>query len=451
MNDDIYIRKLIIENVRCFAGREEFNIRPLTFLVGENSTGKSTVLGCFQALLNFLCASGISRGLDFNVEPYQMGAFADIVRRSDPKNGTFKLGFELQRGKGKDIVEYLLTLKEREQGSEPIIEAQRVKGVNQTKQEFVLTAIGEEDGSPEDGLNSHREIETISPEEGSDNKRFSIRLRENSLNIDLFTYLRFYLYRREEEENNLSASEREILDYFSAFGDALRRYGHFSYSFAPIRSNPQRTYDPLRESDSPVGNDVPMFLMNISTKDNTSWQDLKKGLVEFGQASGLFTDIHVRRFGKSMGDPFQLQFEVNGPKVNIVDVGFGVNQILPILARILHSREESIFLMQQPEVHLHPKAQAELSSLLINLVKERKHHFLVESHSDAMINRTRIEIMQRKIAPEDVSLIYLETAGNSIEVHNIGFDKEGNLLNAPDGYRDFFLRETNNLLGFTQE
>ena len=47
------IRKLIIEDVRCFAGRQEFDIRPLTFLVGENSTGKSTILGCFDTLISF--------------------------------------------------------------------------------------------------------------------------------------------------------------------------------------------------------------------------------------------------------------------------------------------------------------------------------------------------------------------------------------------------------------
>ena len=65
------IRKLIIEDVRCFAGRQEFNIRPLTFLVGENSTGKSTVLGCFQTLCNF-SRVGMSTmyrtDLDFNLE-----------------------------------------------------------------------------------------------------------------------------------------------------------------------------------------------------------------------------------------------------------------------------------------------------------------------------------------------------------------------------------------------
>ena len=60
-------RKLVIEDVRCFVGRQEFNIRPITFLVGENSTGKSTALGCFQTLDHFV--NGIESALDFNKDP----------------------------------------------------------------------------------------------------------------------------------------------------------------------------------------------------------------------------------------------------------------------------------------------------------------------------------------------------------------------------------------------
>ena len=48
------ITQFTMEEVRCFAERQEFNIRPLTFLVGENSTGKTTALACFEVLANYL-------------------------------------------------------------------------------------------------------------------------------------------------------------------------------------------------------------------------------------------------------------------------------------------------------------------------------------------------------------------------------------------------------------
>ena len=103
--------------------------------------------------------------------------------------------------------------------------------------------------------------------------------------------------------------------------------------------------------------------------------------------------------------------------------------------------------MQQPEVHLHPKGQAELTSLLVDLNKDEKS-FVVETHSDAMIDRARIEIMKKRIKPEDVSLIYLEPSGNKVEVHNISFDEQANMIDVPGSYRDFFLKESDKLLGF---
>ena len=72
------ITQFTMEEVRCFAERQEFNIRPLTFLVGENSTGKTTALACFQVLANYLSEGEI----DFNSKPYSMGIFRDIVRNS---------------------------------------------------------------------------------------------------------------------------------------------------------------------------------------------------------------------------------------------------------------------------------------------------------------------------------------------------------------------------------
>ena len=77
--------KFFLRDVRCFKGEKEFDISPLTFLVGENSTGKSTVLGCIQALIKSVDKDrylGIMEPIDFNSEPFQMGAFENIVRKA---------------------------------------------------------------------------------------------------------------------------------------------------------------------------------------------------------------------------------------------------------------------------------------------------------------------------------------------------------------------------------
>lgn len=445
------IQKLIIEDVRCFAGRQEFNLRPLTFLVGENSTGKSTVLGCFDALLRFLRGRGpYGADLDFNVQPYQMGVFADIVRRSRPGKKICRLGFESKSENENENIEYVLTLAEKEKGSEPVVQEQKISGCD--SEIVFLGEKREEVERQSQRPDSRRFFEMVDASEEGGRKQFRIRMSEPFAAMSVFAALDLSLMWWEGQKG-LSLEEKALQRSMRDISEALdsgRRYGYAKgiYSFAPIRSKPRRTYDPLKEDANPEGSDVPMVLMNMSRTDEREWEALKGKLIEFGQSSGLFTDIHVRRLGKSMGDPFQLQIKVNGPKANVIDVGYGVNQLLPILVRLFNADSEMAFLMQQPEVHLHPRGQAELSSLIVALVKQRKHRFVIETHSDAMINRVRIEIMNKRIKPDDVSLIYLEPAGNSVNVHNIRFDEQANLLGAPNGYRDFFLNESDKLLGF---
>ena len=449
------IRKLIIEDVRCFAGRQEFNIRPLTFLVGENSTGKTTAIGCFEILDNFM--RGSHQGLDFNIEPYQMGSFADIVRRSNPRKKAFRLGSIFQDAQGS--MEYILDCVERETGSEPIVLEEKFIFENG---EIILKEAGQQADRSNRAEFSPRGFEVISEKTDQIEKfaveieKFTVETRQIFLGRHAFELLYYLLFLTQVEDGHrgppeLSPDEVEFQNFLKLSQPLWNQAAFFSFetqSFAPIRSKPQRTYNPLKEAATPEGSDIPVRLMNMSKADNKAWQQLKHRLVKFGKASGLFTDIDVRRLGKSMGDPFQLQIKVKGPKVNMIDVGYGVNQLLPILVRIFNESERTTFLMQQPEVHLHPRGQAELSSLFATLVKQRGHNFVIETHSDSMISRARVEIMNKRIAPEDVSLIYLEPTGNSVEVHNIQFDEQANLLGAPSGYRDFFLNESDKLLGF---
>ena len=440
----MHIRKLIIEDVRCFAGRQEFNIRPLTFLVGENSTGKSTALGCFDTLTTFIMRR--PSGLDFNIEPYQMGAFADIVRKSNPRKKRFQIGFTFQSDEGS--MEYTLRCVERDKGSEPVVSEERFIFDDG---EIICEEVESLSSPSDSAILSWDRIE-VRLEEGDDIQRFKVSVIPFTIGVAAFeelTQLRFQMrgyddYRDRPEPSPEEVQLRKLLELVYQAGVSLSE----THSFAPIRSKPQRTYDPLKETISPEGNDVPVLLMNMSKTDIDLWQKLKYRLVSFGKASGLFDDINVRRLGKSTSDPFQLQVKVKGPKVNLIDVGYGVNQILPILVRVFNARQQTTFLMQQPEVHLHPRGQAELSSLLIDLAGQMEHKFIIETHSDAMIDRARIDIMKKRIPPEDVSLIYLEPSGNSVKVYDITFDAQANLLGAPSSYRQFFLKESDKLLGF---
>ena len=430
------ITQFTMEDVRCFSERQTLEIRPLTFLVGENSTGKTTALACFHVLANFLRGDGV----DFNSDPYSMGTFKDIVRNNKKKEKNFKLGFTAKYNNEdiKKTIEFI----EKKAGVEPVVNSITMK-----------LADGEIIVQSEDEMGRELRLDSFDEEQN----RYRIACDTDRLNeYSLFFF--FSSFTREskgeivfkkyfnEKTNKLECGPWDIFRDMSVF------------STSPVRSRPKRTYDPTREFDDPEGSDVPMYLMRIEATNEQNWEALKTQLVEFGRNSGLFENIDVKNFGRSLGAPFQLQVKVRGPKANITDVGYGVSQILPILVQILNPSVsknvrrdpmQSFFsLLQQPEIHLHPKAQAEFSSLLVKLANKGNQSFIVETHSDYMIDRARIEIIRGNICPEDVSLIYFEPKGRIVKVHNISFDKMANMVGVPPHYGEFFLKESKRLLGF---
>lgn len=440
------ITQFTMEEVRCFGERQTLEIRPLTFLIGENSTGKTTALACFHVLADYLRGEGV----DFNSHPYSMGTFKDIVRNSRKKEKVFRLGVAYKHaGEG---VEWIIGFVQKKGGIEPAVSSVTVNFTDgeidfktKDKQEMNMRLV------PSDEKQNRYQIDCgphVLDRPLFD--RFLRLLKDPSMDIlkghdDRKIALAKYLEAREKSVKGIYGSW-EIWSMLSVF------------STSPIRSRPKRTYDPTREFNDPEGSDVPMLLMRIEATQKDDWEALKAQLVEFGRNSGLFENIDVKNLGRSLGAPFQLQVKVRGPKANINDVGYGVSQILPILVQILNPsipknaqrdpRQSFFSLLQQPEIHLHPRAQAELSCLLVKLVNKGNQSFIVETHSDYMIDRARIEIIRGNIRPQDVSLIYFEPKGNIVKVHNIGFDKMANMVGVPPHYGEFFLKESKRLLGF---
>lgn len=92
------------------------------------------------------------------------------------------------------------------------------------------------------------------------------------------------------------------------------------------------------------------------------WGALQSALTEFVAKSDLFEGIEIVDKGRTEGDPFQVGVKSGKRTFNLIDVGYGVSQALPILVDILQRSHFQSFLLQQPEVHLHPKAQAPTES-----------------------------------------------------------------------------------------
>lgn len=431
-----------MEDVRCFGGAQRGHLRPITLLVGENSTGKTTFLGCYGVLHRLISEHRLTNEEpDFNREPFAMGSFRDIVRARRGRGGRideFRLSLRAEPRRRRGPPPHLLRVTFSEEGSQPIVSSVRYEF---DAGSFVELRSGDDGGT---ALTTPDAEATV-----------GIPFHAWPLVMDFLTRQRESAFLDDE-----SADLRRAIDHVSSLstrmtkGRGASRLGAWMPSLpqlvpvAPLRSKPKRTYDPFRESASPDGEHIPMMMMRLDRTDKGGWSELHDDLVAFGRTSGLFSDIRVKRHGRQMSDPFQLQVKVrSGSQANIMDVGYGVSQSLPILVDV-RVEKECVFLLQQPEVHLHPRAQAELAGLFIESFKKHRNRFLIETHSDHIVDRVRIQVRKGLLSARDVAILYFEPKGNAAVIHSLTLDDEGNLQNPPPGYRDFFIRESDRLLGF---
>lgn len=210
---------------------------------------------------------------------------------------------------------------------------------------------------------------------------------------------------------------------------------------APIRTKPQRIYGGVSRSYSSEGEHSPFVL-----KTHLKSQQFAEKLTAFGDASGLFETIVTHTFGKGASNPFEVLVRLRGVDLNINNVGYGVSQALPLVVEFLAQEKGGQFAVQQPEVHLHPKAQAALGSLLLDLSCERKHSFLVETHSDYLIDRFRSDMAKTKSPPESQVLFFSRSADGNC-VTPLPISPSGRYPDEqPREFRNFFLQEEMRLL-----
>ncbi len=454
-------RQFILRDVRCFEGEQRGRLRPITLLVGENSTGKTTFLGCYRVLHQVFSERGLDPVPDFNEEPFTMGSFREIVRsRLGPKGriGEFKIGLDID-APDSGMPPYELTVTFREDGSQPVVSALRfqfdVSAFLELRQVAGGTCVKIPGDTAEIGEASIRDVMFLLDYPTAISVDGSARSRM----VEKLTPARNHLSKLsasgQSERNPVRNPAHRVRGGFHIGRLNLSRL----VPVAPLRSKPKRTYNPVRETVSPEGEHTPMLMMRLDRTNKRHWDSLHDELVTFGHDSGLFSDIKVRSHGKQMSDPFQLQVKVrSGSHANIMDVGYGISQSLPILVDIMadepvrgrrrRSADGRTFLLQQPEVHLHPRGQAQLANLFIAAYRKRGSRFLIETHSDYIVDRVRISVRQGLLKPGDVSILYFEPNGRAAKIHSMSLDEDGNLQDAPAGYRDFFLRETDRLLGF---
>ena len=222
---------------------------------------------------------------------------------------------------------------------------------------------------------------------------------------------------------------------------------------APIRTEPKRTYDTYTSNFDPEGRHAPYILKDILDEDKENV--VKKILRSFGRDSGLLEDVTIRKQGEQNGKnaPFELLIGLNNQQLNIINVGYGISQILPVIIEAIARPEKTLFTLQQPEIHLHPKAQAALGDFIYRSFENDRQKYIIETHSDYIIDRMRLRINRAsreksQSKPEDICQVIFfsrTSTGNKIDI--IKIQANGSYpIDQPTEFRDFFIKEQLDLL-----
>lgn len=132
----------------------------------------------------------------------------------------------------------------------------------------------------------------------------------------------------------------------------------------------------------------------------------------------------------------------SGSDVMLTDVGFGVSQVLPVITLLHYVPSGSTVILEQPEIHLHPLAQARLADVIIHVATHRKVQVILESHSEHLLLRLQRRIAEEKIQANDVALYFCDARDGVSHIQQLDLDIFGNILNWPDEFMGDAFGET---------
>lgn len=427
-----------LDNFRGFQ-KEFIPTAPVTFLVGENSSGKSSFLAAMELLTSFQFWAQPK----FNTSGVKLGSFNDIVSLNAKRRDYFTIGWcsGSQNSEGhSDFAFAVLTFKEKNQ--RPRLHRFSLftkKGV--AKIQYGEKKVG-------------YKVEAV-PE--------NLTLNEF---CDLFTKTSNEHYKQLRKLNEVKDpdSHRQLYSPFLGpqwfLRDILENtpppvlFAGYSFnSVAPIRTQPSTIYDAVEADSDNLGSHTP-YVLRRELSGSHSANSLHKDICKFGQQSGLFKDLSVHTFGRSdespsgSGAPFEIGIVLEDKPINLSYVGYGVSQILPIVVDSMLAEDGSSFIIQQPEVHLHPRAQAAFGELVFDLAADGLKHFYIETHSDFVIDRFRLAIAQSSGEPEfGAASLFFERKQGFNHVEFIDIESNGKYSEtAPKAFREFFIKEKMELL-----
>ncbi len=438
---------LFVDNFRGFSNTR-IPITDVNFLVGENSTGKTSILQLIKLFSGsrFL----MNPNQEFGDEHINFGHFSDMVSVHSDDRSSFHIGLAWRVPAKKDGVEsaigWLCTYVE-EQGMPRLANYRFYRDSSTMSLRISGNNIDFKVESHEHHQTAESIIDNLFPQSLSENRKDNAgydRLDSAGFpgRMPIFWALSMIAAARERPNQE---KPKKRLD-FGLMVSEIPFVRDITW-VAPIRTRPKRTYDELMLDFSPEGAHTP-YLIRKTLRSRRDAVKFRAFIHKVGKASGLFQDIQIKNFGKGITAPFEVDVVLDNKALNLSTVGYGVSQSLPVLVEILDRPPGTWFAIQQPEVHLHPRAQAALGDVFFEMATDEHKCFLVETHSDYTIDRFRMKYKEGRGAKPDSQILFFERRENHNVATPIQIGVSGELpADQPDSYREFFVREEMRLLG----
>jgi hypothetical protein len=202
-----------------------------------------------------------------------------------------------------------------------------------------------------------------------------------------------------------------------------------------MRVPPERTYHQTGEGRATIGasgeNWSGMLVLD-SSRGGAGSKRIGTQLGTWLKSAGLASEVRLNWLSDRHYE-VQIRHPISREVENLADVGQGNSQVIPVLLGGLRLSEGDLYLVEEPEIHLHPRAQAELGDFFAGLLASGVRS-IVETHSEYLILRIQQHVAAGKIPPEDVAFYYSSvTQRGKKRVGMLTLDDQARFIEPLDG------------------
>ena len=216
------------------------------------------------------------------------------------------------------------------------------------------------------------------------------------------------------------------------------------YYLGPTRVHPKRLYHWERTHPKEIdlwGNQAVDALLSarvrqLTTAYNGKSVPIEERISKWLQKLELAHSFRLIPIGDLDDNIYEIRIQKTpkSAEVTLADMGHGVSDVFPLLVHCCYVPEGSTLILEQPGIHLHPKAQADLADLFLEVIRERNLQILVESHSEHLLTRLQRRIAEKQIDQDEVALYFCRNIDGESTKDRLKVNELGDIENWPENF-----------------